>query len=166
MHDQPSLKMGILTVSDSGSKGERSDDSGDAIEKTMVAEGFTVSKRDMLPDERGIISSKLAEWSDEGELDLILTTGGTGLGPRDVTPEATMSIIDIEVPGISEAIRVQTIGKTPSAMLSRSVSGIRSGCLIINLPGSTKGVKECLAVTVPVIPHAIDMLKGASDHPA
>ena len=122
--------------------------------------------REIVPDEKGLISQRLAAWCDGGEIDLVLTTGGTGLGPRDVTPEATMEVIEFQTPGISEAIRIQTLQKTPLAMLSRSVAGVRSGCLIINLPGSPTGVRECLEVAVPAIPHALEMLKGWRGHPA
>ena len=121
---------------------------------------------EIVPDEKELISQRLAGWCDGGEIDLVLTTGGTGLGPRDVTPEATQAVIEFEVPGIAETIRTQTLQKTPLAMLSRSVAGVRSGCLIINLPGSPTGVRECLEVAVPAIPHALEMLKGWRGHPA
>ena len=111
-------------------------------------------------DEKEIIESQLIEWSDSGGLDLILTTGGTGLGSRDVTPEATLAILDVEVPGIAEAMRYQTLKKTPLSMLSRSVAGIRSGCLIVNLPGSPKGVTECLEVIMPALSHGLEMISG------
>lgn len=154
-----------MTISDSGSKGEREDSSGDTIAEIVAREGFAQMKREIVPDERARISAKLRDWCDSGEIDLVLTTGGTGLGPRDVTPEATRDVIDIEVPGISEAVRGETLKKTPFAMLSRSVVGVRSGCLIINLPGSPKGVRECLEVAVAVIPHALEMVKGRRGHP-
>ena len=167
MGDDPSVfNLGILTISDAGAKGERADTSGDVIADMMIGEGFQVVLRDIVPDERELISEKLAEWSDGGRVDAILTTGGTGLGPRDVTPEATREVIDLEVPGIGEAIRIETLKKTPLSMLSRSVAGARSGCLIINLPGSPKGVRECLDVAMPAIPHALEMLKGRRGHPA
>jgi len=158
------IRVGILTISDSSSKGIREDTSGNAIEKIVRFESFKIIYRDTLPDDRSLISRKLAEWGDSGKLDLILTTGGTGLSPRDVTPEATMSVIDNEVPGIVDVIRVRTSINTPTSMLSRSVCGTRSGCLIINLPGSTTAVKEYLAVAIPVIPHAIEMISGSTDH--
>ena len=158
------IREGILTISDSCSKGIREDTSGNAIEKIVRFESFKIIYRDTLPDDRSLISRKLAEWGDSGKLDLILTTGGTGLSPRDVTPEATMSVIDNEVPGIVDVIRVRTSINTPTSMLSRSVCGTRSGCLIINLPGSTTAVKEYLAVAIPVIPHAIEMISGSTDH--
>ncbi len=132
----------------------------------MRREGFKEVYRDIVPDVTASISGKLAEWCDAGEVDLVLTTGGTGLGPRDVTPEATRAVIDMEVPGIAEAIRIQTLKNTPFAMLSRAVAGLRNGCLIVNLPGSPKGVEECLEVAVPAIPHALEMVKGWRGHPA
>ena len=159
------FKFGILTVSDAGSKGERSDTSGDAISEIMGREGFNQVCRDIVPDEKELVSSKLRQWCDSGEVDLVLTTGGTGLGPRDVTPEATKAVIDIEAPGIVEAMRIGTLKHTPLAMLSRSVAGVRSGCLIVNLPGSPTGVRECLAEVVPVIPHALEMIRGWREHP-
>ena len=132
----------------------------------MMAQGdFNQKYRDIVPDEIELISAKLREWCDSGDVDLILTTGGTGLGPRDVTPEATRAILNFEVPGISEAIRIGTLKNTPLAMLSRSVAGVRSGCLIVNLPGSPKGVRECLEVALPAIPHALEMNKGWRGHP-
>ena len=158
------IRVGILTISDSCSKGIREDTSGNAIEEIVTSESFKVVYRDTIPDDRSLISRTLAEWGDSSKVDLILTTGGTGLSPRDVTPEATMSVIDNEVPGIAEVIRVRTSRNTPTAMLSRSVCGTRSGCLIINLPGSPTGVKECLAVAIPVVPHAIDMIRGSTSH--
>ena len=167
MSDRPTaFGLAVLTISDAGARGERADTSGDAISEIAAREGFRELYREIIPDEKELISEKLARWCDGGEVDLILTTGGTGLGPRDVTPEATAAIIDFEVPGISEAIRVQTLQKTPLAMLSRSVAGVRNGCLIINLPGSPKGVRECLEAAMPAVPHGLEMLKGWRGHPA
>jgi molybdenum cofactor synthesis domain-containing protein len=157
--------LAVLTISDAGSKGEREDSSGDAIVEIMTGQGFDLKARDIIPDERDLISTRLREWSDSGDFDLILTTGGTGLGPRDVTPEATRAVLDIEVPGIAEAIRVETLKKTPLSMLSRSVAGVRSGCLVVNLPGSPKGVRECLEVAAPVLPHGLEMIRGRRGHP-
>lgn len=131
----------------------------------MAGEAFNEARRDMVPDEKELISAKLREWCDGGEIDLILTTGGTGLGPRDVTPEATLAVLDIEVPGIAEAVRIETLKNTPMAMLSRSVAGVRSGCLVINLPGSPKAVRECLAVAARAIPHGLEMIRGRRGHP-
>lgn len=158
--------LAVLTISDAGSKGERKDSSGDAIVEIMTGQWFDLKRRDIIPDERELISARLREWSDSGELDLILTTGGTGLGPRDVTPEATQAVLDIEIPGIAEAIRLETLKKTPLSMLSRSVAGVRSGCLIVNLPGSPKGVRECLEVAAPVLPHGLEIIRGRRGHPS
>ncbi len=167
MSDQkPRFHLAVLTVSDAGSKGEREDTSGDLISQMMEREGFVERFRDIVADEKELVSEKLAAWCDSGDVDVVLTTGGTGLGPRDVTPEATAAVIDIEVPGISEATRMQTLQKTPMAMLSRSIAGVRSGCLIVNLPGSPTGVRECLEVAIPAIPHALEMIRGwRVEHP-
>ena len=158
------FSLGILTISDAGAKGERVDTSGDTIDE-MTAAGFRRVLRDIVADERELIAAKLREWCDGGDVDLIVTTGGTGLGPRDVTPEATREIIDIEVPGIAEAMRVESLKHTPFAMLSRGVVGVRRGCLIVNLPGSPKGVRENLEVALPALPHALEMVKGWRGHP-
>ena len=154
--------VGILTMSDKGSRGERIDVSGDQVMRDIVTGALDcrVVKYRMIPDETDIISRTLTEWADEGTVDVILTTGGTGLAVRDVTPEATLSIIDREVPGIPEAVRINTLKKTPMAMLSRAVAGVRKGTLIINMPGSPKAVRECLEILVPIIPHAVDIMKG------
>ena len=125
---------------------------------------FELALRGIVPDERDQISERLRDWCDTQALDLLLTTGGTGLGPRDVTPEATRAVLDVEAPGIAEAMRMQTLVNTPLAMLSRSTAGVRSGCLIVNLPGSPKAVRECLAVAQPVLPHALEMVKGWRTH--
>ena len=153
------IKVGILTISDKGSRGEREDLSGPAIREMVATLGAEVARYDIVPDERDIISLKLLEWSSEG-LDLVLTTGGTGLGPRDVTPEATRDVIEREVPGMAEAMRSQGLQATSLAMLSRAVVGARGKTLIVNLPGSPKGVRESLAVLLPVLPHAVGILKG------
>ncbi len=157
--------LGILTISDSGFKGEREDASGDTINDIMAGLGFRLMLRDIVPDESDLISDRLCDWCDGGEVDVLLTTGGTGLGPRDITPEATRAIIELEVPGIAEAMRMLTIESTPMAMLSRSVAGVRAGCLIVNLPGSPKAVRETLDIMVQVIPHALEMIRGWRTHP-
>jgi molybdopterin adenylyltransferase len=154
------LKTGILTISDKGSRGQREDKSGDVIKELLSNIKSDVVGYEIIPDEREMISRKLSEWADTDTMDLILTTGGTGLSSRDVTPEATLSILDKNVPGITEAMRVKTLEKTPMAMLSRAVAGIRRKCLIINLPGSPKAVRECLEAVLPAIPHAIEIIKG------
>ena len=158
------FKYAILTISDAGSKGERVDTSGDTIAELMAGDTFELSLRDIVPDERDQIAERLRGWCDSEGLDLVLTTGGTGLGPRDVTPEATRQVLDVEAPGIAEAMRMQTLVNTPLAMLSRSTAGVRSGCLIVNLPGSPKAVRECLEVALPALPHALEMVKGWRTH--
>ncbi len=161
------FKLAVLTISDSGAKGERAQDvSGDAISEMMAKEGYAQVFRDIVPDEKDVISAKLREWADSHAVDVIVTTGGTGLSPRDVTPEATRAVLDLEISGIAEAMRIQTLKNTPFAMLSRSVAGVRSGTLIINLPGSPKGVRECLDVAMSAIPHALQMIRGWRGHPA
>ena len=154
------LAFGILTVSDKGSRGQRYDESGLTIRERVSLLDSQVVKYEIVPDESNIITDKLTEWADEGNIDVILTTGGTGLGPRDITPEATLAAIDRVVPGLSETMRAETSKKTPFAILSRAVAGVRGKCLIINMPGSTKAVRECLEVILPVIPHAVEIIQG------
>ena len=156
--------LSILTISDAGSRGDRADTSGDAISEVMAAAGFEEIARDIIADERELIARRLADLCDAGDVDLVVTTGGTGLGPRDVTPEATRQVIDLEVPGIAEAMRMETLKTTPFAMLSRSVVGVRNGCLIVNLPGSPSGVRETLEVALRAMPHALEMIKGWRTH--
>ena len=158
------FSAGILTVSDSGSAGDRIDISGETIAEIIEVAGFSKRLKDIVPDEIPAISEKLIEWADSGEVDIIFTTGGTGLGPRDVTPEATKNILDLEIPGIGESMRIKTLDRTPFAILSRSTAGIRSGCLIVNLPGSPKGVQECLEVVIESLPHALEMIRGWKSH--
>jgi len=154
------LNLGILTISDKGWQGQRRDESGAAIKDNLALLDTRVVKYEIVPDEADVIATKLAGWADGGDVDIILTTGGTGLGPRDVTPEATLSIVDKVVPGFAEAMRTETFSVTPFAILSRAVAGIRGKCLIINLPGNPKAVRECLQVLLPVIPHAVEIIKG------
>jgi molybdopterin adenylyltransferase len=154
------LNLGILTISDKGWRGERYDESGKTIKDSLSSLDTCVVNYEIIPDEADIIATKLAQWADSGNVDIILTTGGTGLGARDVTPEATLSVINKIAPGFAEAMRAETLTETPMAMLSRAVAGVRGKCLIINLPGSPKAVKECLKVILPVIPHAIEIIKG------
>ncbi len=161
---EPGRRLAILTVSDAGSRGERADASGDAVSEIMAALGYQEAERAMVPDEVDRITAALTGWCDSGRIDVVLTTGGTGLGPRDVTPEATRAVLDIEVPGIPEAIRVGTAAHTRMAMLSRAAAGLRSGCLVVNLPGSPAGVREALEVVGPVIGHAIDIASGGGRH--
>lgn len=161
------FNLGILTASDKGSRGEREDKSAEVIRLTMAKLDCRVVKYEVVPDEVRVIAERLASWADEGTVDVILTTGGTGLGPRDVTPEATLSVVSRLVPGFTEAMRGQTLARTPLAMLSRAVAGVRRQCLIINLPGSPRAVRECLEVILPAIPHAVEIIKGeVTEHPA
>jgi molybdopterin adenylyltransferase len=155
------INIGILTVSDKGSRGQREDLSGPAIRDMVVGIGAVVLY-EVVPDEKVQISKKLVEWADGGKVDVILTNGGTGLTPRDVTPEATLAIVDKEVPGIAEVMRARSLQITPMAMLSRATAGLRGQCLMINLPGSPKAVRECLEVVLPAIPHAVQMIKGVN----
>ena len=154
------FNLGILTISDKGALGQREDKSGDVIRDSLSQLESRAVKYDIVPDEVDIIANKLAEWADEGGVDVIITTGGTGLSQRDVTPEATLSIADKVVPGFAEAMRAKTLEVTPMAMLSRATAVVRGKCLIINLPGSPKAVRECLAIILPAIPHAIEIIKG------
>jgi molybdenum cofactor synthesis domain-containing protein len=160
------ISVGILTISDGASKGERQDTSGANI-RTLIEQmpNAVISAGAIVPDEIELIAATLREWSDEKRLNLVLTTGGTGLAPRDVTPEATLSIIEREAPGIAEAMRAISLQYTPMAMLSRGIAGVRRRTLIINLPGSPKAVKECLEYILPVLPHAINLLtEGPKEH--
>ena len=160
--------LGILTSSDMGAAGLREDTSGQAIRDIFPPLGFSVARYEVVPDEGETISAKLREWADSGEVDLLVTTGGTGLGPRDVTPEATHAVIQRPVPGISEAMRQGGLRHTPMAMLSRGTSGIRGSCLIINLPGSPRAVRESLEGVTEAITHALETLKKArvETHPS
>ncbi len=152
------ITVAVLTLSDKGSKGEREDASGPMIREMLKGIDAEVKYYDILPDEKELIKGKLIEY---GKLvDLILTTGGTGLGPRDVTPEATIEVIERQIPGIAEAMRIEGLKKTRRAMLSRAVAGVRGKTLIINLPGSPKAVKENLEIILGVLPHAIEKIKG------
>jgi len=152
--------VGILTVSDKGWSGERQDISGEVIRETLSTLDVNIVGYAIVPDEKGLIAQRLVEWADKDGIDVIITTGGTGLSPRDVTPEATLSVVDRLVPGFAEAMRAESLRKTPMAMLSRAVAGTRKGCLIINLPGSPKAVRECLEPILQVLPHAVETLKG------
>ncbi|MCL0034927.1 MogA/MoaB family molybdenum cofactor biosynthesis protein [Dehalococcoidia bacterium] len=151
---------GIITVSDKGSRGERKDESGAVIRDLLSGIGAQVSRYEIVPDERETISARLIEWADGAGIDLILTSGGTGLSPRDVTPEATLAVVERLAPGFSEAMRLESLKKTPMGILSRGVSGIRGKTLIVNLPGSPKAVREYLEVILPTLPHAIETLRG------
>jgi molybdenum cofactor synthesis domain-containing protein len=151
---------GILTISDRGSRGERQDKSGEVIRQILSTMDARIANYDIVPDEKELIVEKLVKWADEDNLDVVITTGGTGLTLRDVTPEATLAVVDRIVPGFAEAMRAESLKKTPHAMLSRAVVGTRGQCLIVNLPGSPKAVRECLQVILPALPHAVETLKG------
>jgi len=157
--NRTNFRIGILTLSDKGARGERSDASG-ALLRDLVADLGDVVRYSILADEAPAIRELLTAWADEDQLALILTTGGTGLSPRDVTPEATLQVIDRLVPGLAEAMRAASLAKTPHAMLSRGVAGMRGRTLIVNLPGSPKAVRENLTVILPALPHALAKLQG------
>ena len=151
----------VLTISDTAAAGKREDLSGPEAKRILQELGFEVAAVEVLPDERDQIAARLGRASSEGFM-LVVTSGGTGLSPRDVTPEATLAVIDRNVPGIAELMRFESFKITPRAALSRAVAGIRQSTLIINLPGSVKGVRECLAAVRPVLGHAVDVLKQSS----
>ena len=154
------IRAVVITVSDRGSRGERADGSGPEIAGMLQAAGMEIVGRQIVPDEKADIRRLLIEWSDEKCADLILTTGGTGVSPRDVTPDATREVIEREIPGMAEAMRRHSAAVTPHAMISRALAGIRGRTLIINLPGSPKGARENLSVLLPALAHAIEKIKG------
>ncbi len=154
------ISFGILTLSDRSSRGERADSSGAALANLIETQNWFVAKRAILPDEESAIKATLIEWADGGEIDIILTTGGTGFAPRDVTPEATRAVIQRDASGLAEAMRAASLANTPHAMLSRGMAGIRGKTLIVNLPGSPKGAVENLQTILPVLPHAVQLLRN------
>jgi len=154
-----SIRIGIITVSDRSSRGERADTSGSALVEAVSQQGWQIIRTAIVPDELEKISKIMVEWSDSGEVDIILTTGGTGFSRRDVTPEATQAVIQRSTPGLTEAMRSAGLRITPHAMLSRATAGIRARTLIINLPGSPRGATENLAVVLPALPHAVQLLQ-------
>jgi molybdenum cofactor synthesis domain-containing protein len=159
-----SIRAVAITVSDACSRGEREDDSGAALVELLRASGAEVVETGILSDDLGPLVQKLEEIARRGDVNLIITTGGTGVGPRDNTPEATLRVIEREAPGIAEAIRAESLKVTPMAMISRGVAGVSSETLIINLPGSPKAVRESFAVIQPVLAHAVDLLAGKTRH--
>ncbi len=158
------MRVAVLTVSDRAARGEADDASGPAVARMAEEQlGATVVRRGVVADERPLIEAALAGWADSGEVDVILTTGGTGFTLRDVTPEATQAVMDRPAPGLAEAMRAASLRVTPHAMLSRATAGMRGRTLLINLPGSPKGATENLAVLAPVLPHAVELLRQGSD---
>jgi molybdenum cofactor synthesis domain-containing protein len=155
------MRVAILTISDRSSRGERPDTSGEALAGQVTGMGWEVSQTAIIPDEMDQIQTRLTEWADSHTIDIILTTGGTGFSPRDVTPEATSAVIERSAPGLAEAMRATSLRFTPHAMLSRAVAGIRGQTLIINLPGSPTGAVENLQVVMPVLPHAVELLSSS-----
>lgn len=160
----PPLRIAILTVSDKGSRGEREDTSGAAVRELVVGIGGEVARYDIVPDERDVIAATLRAWCEAGDVDVVLTTGGTGLAHRDVTPEATLDVAERIAPGIADAMRAEGMRHTPKAMLSRAVAAVRGRTLIVNLPGSEKGARESLGAIIDVLPHAAELLRGDTEH--
>jgi molybdenum cofactor synthesis domain-containing protein len=154
------FSVAVLTLSDKGARGERVDVSGKVLAEVLASISGHVEKYEVIPDDRELIQEKLIYYADQLGVDVIATTGGTGVGPRDVTPEATRAVIEKEIPGMAEAMRAAGLQKTPLAMISRAIVGCRGKTLIINLPGSPKGVRENLEAILPAIPHAVEKLKG------
>jgi len=152
----------VLTMSDKGSRGEREDESGLMLQEMLRDEGYQLRAYKIVPDQIEVIAATLMEWVDHDKIDLILTTGGTGVSPTDLTPEAMRKVIEKEVPGMAEAMRAASLLKTPHAVLSRSMAGIRGTSLIINLPGSKRAAMENIVVLLPALPHALDKIKGST----
>jgi len=159
----PAVRVGILTVSDRSARGERADDSGPLLRQVVERRGWIVERASIAPDDSPSIQAILMDWADAARLDLILTTGGTGFAPRDVTPEATRAVIERQAPGLAEAMRAASLQKTPHAMLSRAVCGIRGRTLIVNLPGSPQAARENLETILAALPHAIALLQESPD---
>jgi molybdenum cofactor synthesis domain-containing protein len=160
------MSVAVLTVSDAGAVGQRPDQSGPAVVEMATGAGFGVVETAVVADERDSIEAALCRWADDGGVDLVLTTGGTGLGPRDVTPEATRAVVDREVPGIPEAMRVAGMRVTPYASLARQVAGQRGSTLIVNLPGSPKAARESLEAVIAVLPHAVSLVRASAGRTA
>lgn len=154
------ISVGILTVSDKGSRGERQDEGGPLIKEMVQNIGWEVAVGSIVPDEKLDIERKLREYADKLKVDVVFTTGGTGFSPRDVTPEATLEVIEKQIPGIPQAMLFESLKTTPRAMLSRAVAGIRGKTIIINLPGSPKAIKECLGAVLPCLGHGVETMLG------
>lgn len=160
--EKSAFTCAVLTISDKGARGERLDTSGPQLQRQLAAAGFQVVDYALVPDQPDLIRDALIKWVDEKRIDLVITTGGTGVSPTDRTPETTKTLLDLEIPGIGEAMRMASLAKTPNAILSRGIGGIRKKCLIINLPGSERGARENLEVVLPALHHAIDKIKGGT----
>jgi molybdopterin adenylyltransferase len=158
------MRAKILVLSDSTATGTRQDEAGAAVGALLKSQGWDVSAPEVLPDDIDRISARLLDWAAAADCDVIFTVGGTGLSPRDVTPEATWAVIERDIPGLSELMRAEGLKKTPRAALSRGVCGLRNGCLIVNLPGSTRGASESLEAVIDLLPHAIDIVRGRTEH--
>ena len=154
------FKAGVLTISDKGSQGKRKDESGEVVADMLERHGLDVVKKQIVPDDRQKIVDTLIRWVDDDGLSLIITSGGTGLSPTDVTPQAMEEVIDYQVPGMAEAMRAESLKKNPHAMISRAMAGVRKACLIINVPGSPKGARENLSVVLPALDHGLSKLTG------
>ena len=154
-------RCGVLTLIDKGSRGEREDTSGPLLQEMLGQAGFVLAEYRVIPDRQALIEQTLVQWVDELGLDLIVTTGGTGVSPSDRTPEATRAVIEMEIPGLGEAMRQASLAKTVQAVWSRGLAGVRRGCLILNLPGSRKAARENLEAVLPALPHGLDKLKGS-----
>lgn len=154
------MRVGVLTISDRSAQGLRADTGGPGISQWLQQQGVITERYEIVADELDVIAEKLRAWADEGDLDLILTTGGTGVSPRDITPEATMQVIDLLIPGFGEQMRFESLKITPMAILSRAIAGVRKRTLIINLPGSPNGAIENLSAVWPAVPHAITKIQG------
>ncbi len=158
--ERPAVRAGVLTISDKGSRGQREDESGAVVADMLQAQGYQVARRAVVPDQKDAIVEMLLGWADRETLALIVTTGGTGLSPTDLTPQAMEEVIDYPVPGIAEAMRAASLRVTPHAMISRAMAGVRGRTLIINLPGSPRGARENLQVVLPALDHALSKLAG------
>lgn len=154
------VAVGVITVSDTSSRGEREDEGGATIREIVLESGAAIGAYVVVPDEREQIADQIRTMADERNFDVVFTTGGTGLSPRDVTPEATLAVIDYQVPGLAEAMRAESFRKTPAGILSRAIAGVRGRTLVVNLPGNPRGVRECLDVIMPAIPHAVNVMRG------
>jgi molybdopterin adenylyltransferase len=157
------ISVGVLTISTRGFRGEQADTSGDAIKEDLAVQEFEVQRYEIVSDDVSAIQDRLVRWSDEDKLNVIVTTGGTGLSPYDLTPEATLGVIEREIPGIAEVMRMESLKHTRMAMISRAVAGVRGRTLIVNLPGNPNGVRQCLAIVKPVLAHAAEIIAGEAN---